>query len=64
MSDRRAFQKLRLLVQIRTLWRRAARGLAEMLSYFDQSAMLRPRYAKQILPADRDSGPDSSRKAT
>jgi two-component system osmolarity sensor histidine kinase EnvZ len=31
MSDRRAFQKLRLLVQIRTLWRRAARGLAEML---------------------------------
>ena len=31
MSDRRAFQKLRLLVQIRALWRRAARGLAEML---------------------------------
>jgi two-component system osmolarity sensor histidine kinase EnvZ len=31
MSERRAFQKLRLLVQIRTLWRRAARGVAEML---------------------------------
>ena len=25
MSDKRTFQKLRLLVQIRTLWRRAAR---------------------------------------
>ncbi len=31
MSERRAFHKLRLLAQIRMLWRRAARGLAEIL---------------------------------
>ncbi len=31
MSDRLAFNKLRQLAQIRMLWRRAARGLAEML---------------------------------
>jgi two-component system, OmpR family, osmolarity sensor histidine kinase EnvZ len=31
MSERLAFHKLRLLAQIRMLWRRAARGLAEML---------------------------------
>jgi two-component system, OmpR family, osmolarity sensor histidine kinase EnvZ len=31
MSERLAFHKLRLLAQIRILWRRAARGLAEML---------------------------------
>jgi two-component system, OmpR family, osmolarity sensor histidine kinase EnvZ len=31
MSDRLAFSKLRLLAQIRILWRRVARGLAEVL---------------------------------
>ena len=31
MSDRLSFNKLRQLAQIRMLWRRAARGLAEML---------------------------------
>ena len=31
MSEQLAFHKLRLLAQIRMLWRRAARGLAEML---------------------------------
>jgi two-component system, OmpR family, osmolarity sensor histidine kinase EnvZ len=31
MSERLAFHRLRLLAQIRMLWRRAARGLAEML---------------------------------
>ena len=31
MSERLAFQKLRVLARIRMLWRRAARGLAEML---------------------------------
>ncbi len=31
MSGRRAFRNLRLLAQIRMLWRRVARGLAEML---------------------------------
>ena len=31
MSDRLSFNKLRQLAQIRILWRRAARGLAEML---------------------------------
>lgn len=31
MSDRLSFSKLRQLAQIRMLWRRAARGLAEML---------------------------------
>ncbi len=31
MSDQLSFNKLRLLAQIRMLWRRAARGLAEML---------------------------------
>jgi two-component system osmolarity sensor histidine kinase EnvZ len=31
MSDRLAFNKLRQLAQVRMLWRRAARGLAEML---------------------------------
>ena len=31
MSERLTFQKLRVLAQIRMLWRRAARGLAEML---------------------------------
>ena len=31
MSDRLSFNKLRLLAQIRIVWRRAARGLAEML---------------------------------
>ena len=31
MRDRAAFRNLRLLAQIRMLWRRAARGVAEML---------------------------------
>src|ERR1700686_4688628 len=31
MSERLAFHQLRVLAQIRMLWRRAARGLAEML---------------------------------
>ena len=31
MNERLAFHRLRLLAQIRMLWRRAARGLAEML---------------------------------
>ena len=31
MSERLAFRRLRVLAQIRMLWRRAARGLAEML---------------------------------
>jgi two-component system osmolarity sensor histidine kinase EnvZ len=31
MSERLAFRQLRMLAQIRMLWRRAARGLAEML---------------------------------